>query len=94
MRGSLRKTKKKAKDCIAHFEFRCLQRLGVVLSQDMLKQLMLEHRLEVVCRESTNKTHFKVPQYLLPNRHKEEVVAVYDKVRHCFVTVLLANRGI
>lgn len=82
------KKKKKSADVMRHFNRRCMERIGMLLSQKELKNRMLKHELSVVMRESNERTHFLVPQDLLPKWHTREMVAVYDKKRHCFVTVL------
>lgn len=66
----------------------------MVLSQDELKKRMGSHRLSVVRRESNTRTHFLVPKDMLPSGHSREMVAVYDKSRHYFVTVLFNDGGI
>jgi hypothetical protein len=88
-----RKRKKTGADVINHFNLRCMERIGMVLSQDELKHRMLSHRLRSLGRESNARTHFLVPNDMLPFWHKEEMVAVYDKKRHNFVTVLFNNGG-
>ena len=85
------KKKKKSADVIRHFNRRCMERIGMLLSQKELKNRMLKHELSVVMRESNERTHFLVPKDMLPNWHKNEMVAVYDKRRHDFVTVLYKN---
>ena len=88
-----RKRKKTSADVVNHFNLRCMERIGMVLSQSELKNRMLEHKLTVVRRESNARTHFLVPKDMLPVWHKREMVAVYDKNRHNFVTVLFKNGG-
>ena len=65
----------------------------MILSQSELKNRMLKHELSVVMRESNARTHFLVPKDMLPDWHKNEMVAVYDKRRHTFVTVLYKDIG-
>ena len=87
--------KKKTKDDIArHFRVRCMERLGAFLSSDELRRRMIERQLKVVCKESSTRTHFLVPKEMLPETCTREIVAVYDKKRHDFVTVLFNDGGI
>lgn len=78
-----RKKAKKRGDVVAHFQRRCMERLGYVIPQDELKADMEAHRLRVHSKQSNTKTHF-----LYTTKDGREVVVVYDKMRHAFVTVL------
>lgn len=88
-----RKKRKRGADIVHHFNLRCLERIGVVLSQEELKRRLGKHQLELVRKESNTRTHFLVPKDLLPEGHSREMVAVYDKSRHYFVTVLFNDGG-
>lgn len=75
---------------VSHFQKRCRQRLGIVLTQSFLKERLFPGQS---CEKQSNtRTKFH-----LDNKTKDElgissdfsdVVVVYDKLRHCFVTVL------
>lgn len=84
MRRLRPKTRKQVE---GHFERRCLQRLGCTLDQPSLKRMMLRHELPVIRRESSNRTHF-----LYVHEDGRSATLVYDKLRHSFVTVLLAGK--
>ena len=87
--------KAKTKDVVvSHFQKRCRQRLGVVLTQSLLKKRLFPGQN---CEKQSNtRTKFH-----LDNKTKDElgisscfsdVVVVYDKLRHHFVTVLTYQR--
>ena len=78
---------------ISHFQKRCIQRLGVILKQRDLKLAMNNPELMVpILRQSNTKTHFKISSTFLKTLgidiENSEIVLVYDKARHNFVTVL------
>ena len=84
--------KEKTKDIVvSHFQKRCRQRLGVVLTQRFLKERLMfpGQRCE---RQSNTRTKFhldrKTRDELGISSDFSDVVVVYDKLRHCFVTVL------
>ena len=83
-----KKKKKKPMQIKMHFLRRCMERIGSPIDSNRLKELMLSNSMEMVCRESNNRTHWLVPKALLPKGYEREIVAVYDGVRHEFVTVL------
>ncbi len=85
------KKAKTAEDVVHHFKMRCFQRLGIFIDIETLKSRMLKHDLPVVWSESNSKTHFQIPADMLPKGFNREVVAVYDKARHEFVTVLFKD---
>ena len=92
MRGHTKHKKAKtSKDIVHHFKIRCFQRLGIFIDEGQLKQRMLKHELPVLWSESNSKTHFQVPKDMLPEGFNREIVAVYDKTRHEFVTVLFKD---
>lgn len=80
--------KKTHNDIIAHFQKRCLERIGIILNQRILKDLLQNHHLKRLCRESNTKTHFllKREQYNGKQMLQFDVVLIYDKLRHGFVT--------
>jgi len=88
-----RARKKKSADLQRHFNMRCMERLGIVLHSDELKKKMQSGELEFVRRQSNTKSHFLIPKDMLPRDFTRRVVAVYDSVRHQFVTVLYDDNG-
>lgn len=71
-----------------HFENRCLERVGCILSQKKLKEEMnasyegRQSSLGWLGKQSRTKTFWKL------HREERDYVIVYDKLRHCFVTVM------
>ena len=88
-----RKKRKKGADLIHHFNFRCMERIGIILSQEDLKRRMNNHTLECIRKDSNTRTLFLVPKDMLPKGHTREMAVVYDRVRHNFVTVLFNDGG-
>lgn len=88
-----RKKKKSGADIVRHFNIRCIERIGIALPQDELKRRLVNHTLEFVRKESNMRTHWRIPKDLLPKGHTRDMVAVYDKSRHHFVTVLFNDGG-
>ena len=82
---------KTSKDIVHHFKTRCFQRLGIFINEEDLKRRMVKNELPVLWSESNSKTHFQVPTDMLPKGFNREIVAVYDKTRHEFVTVLFKD---
>ena len=80
--------KKKPFHVKKHFTRRCLERIGFPIDADKLKELRASNSLQFVYRQSNTRTHWLVPMSLLPKGFERELVAVYDSVRHEFVTVL------
>lgn len=89
----IRKRKKKGADLVHHFNRRCMQRIGVVLPQDELKRRMNKNQLTAVRKMSNTRTLFLIPRDMLPPWHRREMLAVYDKERHSFVTVVFRAGG-
>ena len=83
-----RAKKKKCSDLQRHFHLRCMERLGIIIHVDELKKRLQEHELKFIRRESNAKTHWLVPKDMLPRGFTRRVIAVYDSIRHQFVTVL------
>ena len=88
-----RSRKKRRSDLQRHFHLRCMERIGIILHPDELKNRMQNRELEYVRKESNTKTHWLVPKDMLPKDYKRRIVAVYDSVRHQFVTVLFDDNG-
>ena len=44
--------KKKAEDLVIHFQKRCLERIGIILNQRVLKTLLSEHKLILIEKQS------------------------------------------
>ena len=83
-----KRTPKTTEDIVAHFQKRCLERIGIILNQRLLKEMKDEGKLLKIEKQSLIKT-----KYLLRKEDwngKEllqfDVVLVYDKARHAFVT--------
>ena len=89
--GVLKHRKAKTKDIVvSHFQKRCRQRLGIILSQRFLKEHLFPGQ---GCEKQSNtrtKCHLdsKIRYELGISTGFSDVVVVYDKLRHCFVTVL------
>lgn len=85
-------TKRQAKtsdDVVTHFQKRCIERIGIILNQRILKDLMADKKLIVVQKQSRTKTHFRLRRELYVGKQllQFDVLLVYDKQRHAFVTV-------
>ena len=81
-----RKKSKTHDDCVAHFQKRCMERVGYLLHQRFLKEEMRLGHLKVHSKQSNSRTRF-----LLPRKYGRDLVVVYDKLRHAFVTILYLN---
>ena len=83
-----RKRCKTHDDIVAHFQKRCLERIGVILNQRTLRDLLINNKLKKLHSQSNTKTHFllKKEQYNGKNMLQFDVVLIYDKLRHGFVT--------
>lgn len=88
-----RAKKKTRADLQLHFHLRCMERLGIIVHADELKKRMQTGNLKFVRKESNTKSHFLIPKDMLPRDFTRRVVAVYDSVRHQFVTVLYDDNG-
>jgi len=75
-------------DIVAHFQKRCLERIGIILNQRILKNLLVDNKLRRLYSQSNTKTHFllKKEQYNGKQLLQFDVVIIYDKLRHGFVT--------
>lgn len=94
-----RNPKKTKEDVVAHFQKRCMERLGFIIRQRDLKTAMdnLNSGLVVFSkRQSNSKSHFRLSGRFLESygykNDSVDVVAVYDRIRHNFVTVLLYGK--
>lgn len=76
-------------DLIQHFQKRCMERIGIILNQRILKQLMQDRKMIVVERQSNTKTKFRLPKenYNGKQMLQFDVLLVYNKKLHSFVTV-------
>ena len=68
---------------ILHFQKRCVERLGYVLTQKGLKDMMKNKEMPFLGRQSNRITMWK-----LTRRGTYPYVLVYDSLRHHFVTIL------
>lgn len=82
------KKKKTADDIVAHFQKRCRERIGIILNQRTLKNLMAEHKLKTIEKQSHTKTKFLLLKEDWNGKEmlQFDVIVVYDKLRHEFVT--------
>lgn len=75
-------------DIVAHFQKRCIERIGIILNQRILKSLRADNKLRRLYVQSHTKTHFllRKEQYSGAQMLQFDVVVIYDKLRHGFVT--------
>jgi len=73
---------KTKEDLVKHFQKRCIERIGYIISQKELKKDLTEGNLKLIKKVSCSRTMFQLPQ-----RYRDNFVVVYDKLRHNFVTV-------
>lgn len=83
-----RKRCKTHNDIVVHFQKRCLERIGIILNQRTLKSLLSYNKLKKLYSQSNTKTHFllKKEQYNGKQMLQFDVILIYDKLRHAFVT--------
>ncbi len=81
------KKKKTAEDLVKHFQKRCIERVGYILTQKFLKEEMNNRRLPVLQKQSNNRTLFR-----LYRKYSEDLVLVYNNSLHTFVTVMGYNK--
>lgn len=81
--------KKTAEDIVAHFQKRCHERIGIILNQRLLKQMRADNLLIKVEKQSNIKTKFLLKKEAWNGKQllQFDVIVVYDKARHQFVTV-------
>ena len=84
MRNKKRKT---AEDLIKHFQKRCMERVGYILTQKFLEEEMKNHRLPVLQKQSNSRTLFR-----LNRKYSEDMVLVYNNSLHAFVIVMGYNK--
>ena len=82
------KPKKTADDLVKHFQKRCLERIGIILNQRILQTLLAEKKLIAIEKQSNTKTKFRLKKELYNGKQmlQFDVMLVYDKTRHAFVT--------
>ena len=73
---------KTANKLIKHFQKRCMQHIGHIVTQRALKEGMHNGFLKFLEKESNTKTHWKM------DLQTDSYVVVYDNLRHAFVTVM------
>ena len=73
----------KAENEVAHFQKRCIERVGYIISQRTLKEMLATNELKFIERQSKRITAFK-----LIRQTSDPFVVIYDSVRHKFVTIL------
>ena len=90
----MKKHRKTHDDIVAHFQKRCLERIGIILNQRVLKSLRAESKLELLYAQSRTKSHFllKKEQYNGKQMLQFDVVVIYDSLRHGFVTTYKYDR--
>ena len=87
-RKSRQRTKYHAE--LVHFQNRCLQRVGVLLSQNKLKEQLFKEQKngEFVSRLSLSKS-----EWLYRHTDGREFFVIYDKKRKRFVTIIPKDRN-
>lgn len=68
---------------VAHFQKRCIERVGYIISQRTLKEMLANRELKFIEKQSNRITAFK-----LPRQTSDPFVVIYDNIRHKFVTIL------
>ena len=88
--------KKTADDLINHFQKRCLQRIGIILNQRQLKELMNTKKMQLLVNQSRTKKmyHLHREDWNAKEMLHKDVVVVYDNVRHAFVTTYLYDEWV
>ena len=81
------KKEKTAEDLVKHFQKRCIERVGYILTQKFLKEEMNNRRLPVLQKQSNSRTLFR-----LNRKYSEDLVLVYNNYLHTFVTVMGYNK--
>ena len=76
------KKAKTANDLIAHFQKRCMERIGHLIKQKTLKDGMANGFLRKLGYGTCSRTNWKM------DLQTGSYVVVYDKLRHAFVTVM------
>lgn len=76
------KKAKTANDLVAHFQKRCMERIGHLIKQKTLKDGMANGFLRRLGYGTCTKTNWKM------DLQTGSYVVVYDKQRHAFVTVM------
>lgn len=86
-RGKRRKrhTRSKAHAELVHFQNRCLQRVGVVISQRELKEKLFGKHRDGVFHAKQSLSRSK---WLYKHTNGKEYIVVYDKSRKRFVTIM------
>lgn len=82
MRLLKHKKAKTANDLVAHFQKRCIERIGHLIKQKTLKDGMSNGFLRSLGSQSNTRTYWKM------DLQTGSYVVVYDKLRHAFVTVM------
>lgn len=83
----MRNIKKTPEQLVEHFQKRCQERIGYILTQKFLKQERLNHKLELLEKQSNNRF-----LYRLRRKYSEDYVVVFDKLRNTFVTIMYYER--
>ena len=93
MRHSNTKTKS---NVVSHFKSRCVERIGIILGQNELKEeLFARHNEKSKFHQSNTRTHFVLNEKFLEERGistVNDIIVVYDKLRHAFVTVMTKRK--
>ena len=76
------KKAKTASKLVDHFQKRCIERIGHIVSQRTLKEGMSNGFLKLLDKQSNTRTRWKM------DLQTGSYVVVYDKLRHAFVTVM------
>lgn len=76
------KKAKTANDLVAHFQRRCIERIGHLVKQKTLKDGISNGFLKSLGKMSNSRTYWKM------DLQTGSYVVVYDKLRHAFVTIM------
>ena len=86
-RARRRKAHQRSKDHaeLVHFQNRCLERVGSILSQKKLKEVIFgcPHDDVFLAKQS-----LRTSKWLYTHTDGREFIVVYDKHRHRFVTIM------
>ena len=85
----MRRCKPKTReDEIIHFQKRCLERIGIILSQRTLKELKEAKKLLLLEKQSNTRNIYRLRKDVYNGKQmlQYDVVLVYDKTRQAFVT--------
>ena len=81
--------KKTKSNVVSHFKTRCVERIGIILGQNELKdELFVHHNEKSKYHQSNTRTHFVLADKFLDERGirtDKEVAVIYDKIGRAHV---------